>query len=124
MGFDIEAARKTYQQKIASWNEARHRRWLEATKEAARIIDYIAVNYRPRRIIQWGSLLRPDRFTENSDIDIAVEGISSPGTWSRMEREVEGITTMPLDLVPFDRIHREHQNQILSRGKVVYERPD
>lgn len=124
MAFDIEAARKTYRQRISAQKEERARRHRQAQAEADRVIQHIKEQYNPRRIIQWGSVLRPERFTEISDIDVAVEGITDPEVWSRMEREVERMVTIPLDLVPFDRIHPEHQNQIRARGKIVYERSE
>lgn len=124
MAFDIEAARIAYRQRISARRDARERRRLQAQLEAEKVIEYIKERYSPRRIIQWGSILRPEHFTESSDIDIAVEGIADLEEWSRMERDVERMVTLPLDLVPFDRIHPEHQKQILLRGTVVYERPD
>lgn len=122
MAVDIDRARRNYQERIDEQSAARRKRWERARDEADHIVRHIAEHFAPKRIIQWGSVLRPERFTEISDIDVAVEGISDPDVWSRMERDVERMATIPLDLVRFEHIHPEHQKQILRRGKVVYER--
>ena len=49
-----------------------------ARKDFQKIIEMIIRKYQPRRIYQWGSLLNERHFTERSDIDIALEGITSP----------------------------------------------
>ena len=93
-----------------------------AKAEANRAIALIIERYEPRRVIQWGSVLRPERFTEISDIDIAMEGVTDPETWSRLETDVLAIVSFPLHLIPFEQVIPPHQQDILSRGKVVYER--
>jgi len=121
--FDLEAARRAYRQR----QEAKRRELADlharAVEEAERAMALIVERYRPRRVVQWGSLLRPERFTRVSDIDIAVEGIEDMSAWSRMEAEVEALVTFPLDLVPLDRIRAQHREDILRAGRVVYERP-
>jgi len=42
----------------------------------------IVREYKPLRIYQWGSLLEDRHFSEISDIDIAVEGITDAETLS------------------------------------------
>ena len=60
--------------------KALRRRLQSAQEDAARIISAIAAQYRPLRIYQWGSLVHTERFSEISDIDIAVEATSSGGS--------------------------------------------
>jgi predicted nucleotidyltransferase len=120
--FDIAAARRNVQKREQARRTRLNEAWRSARDEADRVVALIVEKFMPSRIVQWGSILRPDRFTEVSDIDIAVEGINDPETWSRMEREVESIVTFPLDLVPLDRIRTEFRSQILESGEVVYER--
>ena len=50
----------------------------KAVNDCEKIINYIVTTYKPSRLWQWGSLLDRKRFTEKSDIDIAIEGLSSP----------------------------------------------
>lgn len=74
-----------------------------------------------RRVITWGSILRPDRFTELSDIDICIEGVSDPEEWSRLERALLDVVTFPLDLVRWEELIAPHREAVLARGEVVYE---
>ena len=119
---DIDAARAAYRRRQQERAEARYRRWERAREEADTVVQMIVDTYRPERVVIWGSLLRPERFAEYSDIDIAVQGITDVETWAALERDALGIATLPLDLVPLDSIHPEHCTQILRRGKIVYER--
>lgn len=120
--FDIEAAREHFRKRISEKAERRRELWLKAKVEAEQAVQLLIDRYKPSRIIQWGSVLKPEYFTEASDIDIAVEGIDDVEVWSDIERDLISITSFPLDLVRFDRLHPEHQSQILASGKVVYER--
>ena len=120
--FDIEAARRNWRRREEARQQRLHELWLKAKDESDEAIRLLIEKYHPTRIIQWGSILRPERFSEISDIDIAVEGIDDMETWSKMERDLETALSFPLDLVRFDRLHPEHQKQILMRGEVVYER--
>ena len=53
-------------------------RFERATRDARAIVSEIVVQVNPRRIYQWGSLLDRKRFSEISDLDIAVEGLNGP----------------------------------------------
>ncbi len=101
---------------------ANRQRWEQARADAGRIIAHIAAQYHPRRIYQWGSVLRPERFNEMSDIDIAVEGIDSAERWFALYGDAMKMTDFPLDLVQFERIEREYRAYIIEHGKVMYER--
>lgn len=122
-GFDIEAARRTYRARLAARRAADRDRRDKARQEADSIIAMIVERYEPKRVIQWGSVLGPDdRFTEMSDIDIAVEGVHDPAEWSRLERDVLDASTFPVDLLRVETVLPEHLSVILRRGRVVYER--
>ncbi len=94
------------------------------SSDAKRIISFMARNYYPKRIYQWGSLLNRSRFRSWSDINIAVEGIEDTRTWLEIEAEVWDLTVYPLDLVRLERIEPEYAGIIRQKGVVVYERPD
>ena len=96
-------------------------RFHAATKDFDRIVRMIVEKYRPRRIVQWGSLLRPDHFDEHSDIDIATEGILDAETWFALLGDAMELTRFPLDIVQLEKIEPEFAAQILRKGKVVYE---
>lgn len=120
-GFDIQAARENWRKRVDERNRQRRELWERAKTEADCAVALIIERYEPRRVIQWGSVLRPERFTEISDIDIAVEGITDPETWSRLETDVLAVVSFPLHLIPFEQVIPVHQQDILARGRVVYE---
>ena len=85
-----------------------------ARKDFDAVAAMIASSYNPARISQWGSLLEERHFSEISDIDLAVEGITDPASLSSLRADAERLTEFPLDIVAIEHIRR--------RGKVVYQR--
>ncbi len=118
---DIERVRKF----IASREERRQRairqRFEQATRDFDRIVDHIIRAYRPTRLYQWGSLLRPGRFSEISDIDIAVEGLTSAESYFTLLAEADEMTGLPVDIVEMEKIHPLHAQSIREKGRLVYE---
>jgi len=104
------------------------RRWQKLHRQAAgdaeRIVRYIIEKYKPKRIIQWGSLLKPEQFRDYSDIDLALEGIPDAETFFRLTGEIEKLTSFPLDVVQWEHLEPEFREVILHKGKVVYESPE
>jgi predicted nucleotidyltransferase len=119
---DVKKARKN----IDSRYEAKKLHSMElfnvASKDAAAIRHLIESKYRPKRIYQWGSLLHPERFDENSDIDLAVEGITDAETFFNLLGEAMKLSRIPLDIVQIEKIEPEFAEAIRLSGKVVYER--
>ena len=92
--------------------------------EAERIVSRIVQDFNPVRIYRWGSLLDRSRFRSYSDIDIAVEGITTPEDWVRLERIVWDGTDFAVDLVQLERVEPEYAEIIRTRGVIVHERSD
>ena len=97
-------------------------RFEAAWKDARAIIGMLVKEYAPLRIWQWGSLLDQKHFSEISDIDIAVEGISDTQTFFELYGRALALTSFPLDLVDLARIEPAHADSIRNRGRLVYER--
>ena len=95
----------------------------QANRDFRAIVGMIVSKYKPKRIWQWGSLLRPERFSEISDIDIALEGLGSPETCFAVLRDADGMTEFPLDIVELERIHPVHAENIRKKGKLIHEEP-
>ena len=93
-----------------------------ATGEAEAIIAQIARELKPRRIYQWGSLLNRARFTEISDIDIAVEGLRGPEEYFRAVGIALDAATVHVDVVEMEKLPADVAKYIKRRGKVVHER--
>ena len=98
-------------------------RFERAKTEATRIIEMLVRDFQPRRIWQWGSLLDRDRFSEISDIDIAIEGIADQETFFALYGATMELATFPLDLVELERIEPLHAQSIRKTGRLVHERP-
>ena len=86
------------------------------------IVDMIAQSYHPTRVYQWGSVLRPERFRDYSDIDIAVEGVLDAETFFHMLGAAQAMTKFDLDLVQIEKIVPEYAEDIRTHGKIAYER--
>ena len=119
---DIEAARRGLRERTRRRRERIRQRWERARRDAAAIIEMLIRDYNPVRIYQWGSVLDPRRFSEISDIDIAVEGVASAEQFFAIYRDAEALTDLPLDLVELDKIDPLHAETIRQKGKLVHER--
>jgi predicted nucleotidyltransferase len=119
---DPTTARKNINRRYEAKNRRSIELFNEATKDAVAIRRLIESKYRPQRIYQWGSLLHPERFDENSDIDFAVEGITAPETFFSMLGDAMKLTRLPLDIVQIEKIEIEFADAIRQSGMVVYER--
>ncbi len=107
--------------------EVAEKEWLRKRLERARrdadaVIDHVSRRYNPRRIYQWGSLVRGDHFSERSDIDIAVEGLDRPEAVFRILEDAENMTDFPVDIVELEKIAPEYAEGIRRRGVLRYER--
>jgi len=93
-----------------------------AQEDARRIIEHLGRTYSPPRIYQWGSLLETAHFSEISDIDIGVEGLSGPEQYFAMLGDAMRMTTFPVDLVELEKVDEETAQALRRRSRVVYER--
>jgi predicted nucleotidyltransferase len=93
----------------------------KAKSDVANIVRHLIETWHPRRIWQWGSLIRPAEFREWSDIDIAVEGLTGPLDGLKAAEEAACMTSFPVDLVELDRIDPRHARTIREEGVLVYD---
>jgi len=105
--------------------EAARQRGLDKGFETAwaefhRIVEMIAGEFAPRRIWQWGSLLHRPRFSERSDIDIALEGLGSAERLFQVYARAEALSTFPLDIVELERIEPEYAHLIRTTGRLIH----
>ncbi|MBX3746978.1 MAG: nucleotidyltransferase domain-containing protein [Verrucomicrobiae bacterium] len=122
MPVSTKQARAFLEAKERQRQEGLDRRFERAWTDFRRIVDRILADYRPLRLYQWGSLLDRSRFSERSDIDLAVEGVTDPATFSAMFGMADRLTDLPLDLVALERIEPEFAGLIRRKGVLVYER--
>ncbi len=108
--------------------EDRRQKALDARFEKAQIdfqtiVERILTKHSPSRIYQWGSLLDRAKFTEISDIDIAIEGLSGPEAYFALLGEVMDISEFPLDIVELEKVGTENARYIRETGRLIYEKP-
>lgn len=99
------------------------KRYKEAVKKSYEAVDYL---YREgaNRIFLFGSILKPEKFYEHSDIDIAVEGIDDFSKQLILEAELMGM----FDEFDFDLIFLDNRDEIkpyilesiFKEGKLCY----
>jgi predicted nucleotidyltransferase len=81
----LETARRRARAAEARWAERRQQAW-EAVRRAA---VFIKASYPNARVRVFGSVLYPDSFGPQSNIDLAVEGVGWPEylrLWSALDR--------------------------------------
>ena len=120
--FDYKAARKFLKKKSERKKQYSYNLYKKASKEAEDVILAIQNNFPVTRIYQWGSLLSPEYFDENSDIDIAVEGLNSAEDFFKLYGLALNKTSFPLDLVEMEKIGELNRKSIIEKGKLIYEK--
>ena len=118
---DPQDARRFFERKAQARSAALDQRFDQAWAEAHSVIAMLQSDYSHLRIWQWGSLLDRTRFSEISDIDIAVEGVPDTATFFELYGKAMALTTLPLDLVELERIEPIHATSIRQRGRLVYD---
>ena len=122
MDIDIPRVREFLRDKQTCRKKRLAERLKQAQEDARRIIEHLGRVYSPARIYQWGSLVETRNFSEISDIDIGVEGLSGPEQYFAMLGDAIGMTGFPIDLLELDKLDKETADGIRRRGRVVYER--
>ena len=95
-----------------------------ACRDVERIICALSDKYPDCRIYQWGSLLDRRRFNEASDIDLAVEGVTSPKMFFDILGTAMELTDFSIDVVELEQLTPERKNRIIREGKLRYEPRD
>ncbi len=117
--FDYVAGRVYLQKKQAHLQARRLELWQRAQTDAQNIINMIRCQYKPQRIIQWGSVLEARHFSEASDIDLAIEGVDAL-VFLQLLGHAEELTDFALDLLRWEEVPPAFQKVLLMKGKVVY----
>ena len=121
-GVDLDEVRAFLAKKKERRRTKLDARYSQATRQAQAIVSEIAAQVNPRRIYQWGSLLDRNRFSEISDLDIAVEGLNGPAEFFHVLGIAMNGTTLPVDIVELEKVPVEVAERIRQRGVLVHER--
>jgi len=105
-----QAARRRADPQIAA---RRERAW----EVARQIADFLRREYKPTRIVAFGSIVHPEMFGLHSDIDIAVDGIPWPEylrAWNAVE---ERWPEFKVDLIDVGIVSERMRQRINEQGK-------
>lgn len=91
----------------------------QAWQTAHQIAHFLHQNYQPQRVILFGSLLFPQLFHLNSDIDIAVEGIPWPA-YLRVWNDIEALfPQFKVDLIDISIVSSLMRQRIEAQGQLL-----
>jgi predicted nucleotidyltransferase len=87
----------------------------EALALVARCTQLLESRYGAKRVIPFGSALQERAWHASSDLDLAVEGLSSEALW-QAEKELETMVPpwLRVDLVPLEQVFPEVRSRILG----------
>ena len=123
-GVDLDQVRAFLAEKERRRRARIDERYAQATRDAGAIVSEIAAQVNPRRIYQWGSLLDRKRFSEISDLDLAVEGLNGPAEFFQVLGIAMNGTALPIDVVELEKLPADVAERIRKRGALVHERSD
>ena len=123
-GIDLDRARAFLRDRERRRRRRIDERYARAVRDARAIASEIAVQVNPRRIYQCGSLLDRKRFSEISDLDIAVEGLKGPAEFFAILGIAMNGSALPVDVVELEKVPPEVAERIRTRGVLVHERRD
>lgn len=110
----IEAARKQLPTTKLSLAEQEAREQLLVRVREA--IVQLKAQFGVRRVILFGSLAQPNSFISNSDVDLAVEGLSPDDFWDAWRLVESIIQERPVDLVEIETATVSLRNVIFKQG--------
>lgn len=119
--FDIDAARRNLAKTTREYRDRNRDLHARACRDFEAIVKMIVSKYAPVRIWQWGSLLDESGFTDHSDIDIGLEGITNAEDFFALYGDAMELTSFPLDIVQLEKIEPEFNEIIRAKGRIVYE---
>ncbi|MFN9175267.1 MAG: nucleotidyltransferase family protein [Synechocystis sp.] len=94
----------------------------QARKNLETIIDYLTKTFPIKKIILFGSLVK-NKFTETSDIDLAVEGIP-PALYFSALAQVNALGDRWIDLKPLEDLNPHFLQRVMETGEVLYASED
>jgi len=122
--FDYKKARAFLAEKEREYTASCATLFEQARSDCNAIIEMIIADFSPKRVWQWGSLLSSHQFDENSDINIAVEGLVSAQQFFEMYEKAASMTNIPLDLIEIDKIGEIHREFIKKIGVIRYKQEE
>jgi predicted nucleotidyltransferase len=120
--FDYKKAHQFLEKKEQDRKQFLDKKYHQACQDFEKIVNFIILKYNPKKIYQWGSLLNREHFSEISDIDIALEGVTSAEQLFEIYGAIMSMTDFSVDLIQIEKIEPEFAELIKKNGRAVYER--
>lgn len=117
--FDRVHERERERRRREAQESAQRRLVNKAERAANQVITHILSAYEPQELFLAGSLADSDRFTEISDIDIAISGLR-PEELEEISDWAEEKSAFPADILDLDRAEQLHIDSIRKNGRKVY----
>ena len=107
---------KAWEKRIIEKQKEREHLRKRAYQEAQALANILYAKYSATSVYLFGSLLERERFNENSDIDLAVEGL--PGSiFFEAAGELLLHTRFPLNLIPLRNCRESLREKIATTGE-------
>ncbi len=116
----IREYKRHWDEKAAKDKLARIKLRQEALKISKRLSDILAGEFGAKKVVLFGSVLSEEYFKEDSDIDIAVEGLCPEMYFSAIARLMME-SSFNVDLKPMEDLSLLLRQRI-AKGKVLYEK--
>jgi len=107
-------------QKIADQKAANRILAAKARSDIEKITHVLVNNFNAQKIILFGSLVK-GKFSDRSDIDLAVAGIAKRDFFAALG-EVNQLTQFWVDLKPLEDLEPHFLHRVLTTGEIIYER--
>jgi len=91
-----------------------------AYRQAQKAVSILQKEYGIKKAFLFGSLLDKNRFTDRSDIDLAVEGLEKAAFFEAIGR-LSQLGQFHIDLLPWEDCKHSLKKEILLNGKLIYE---
>jgi uncharacterized protein len=92
----------------------------DAMKTAAKMKDILVKEFSVKKVVLFGSILEEGKFKEDSDIDLAVEGLSKSTYFEALARLIMR-SPFAIDLKPVEEVSDLLKKRIM-RGRILYEK--
>jgi predicted nucleotidyltransferase len=117
----IESYKVAWQKRFKEDEERLKRKAEQAKKTVIEMSRVLVEKFGAKRVWLFGSLIE-GFFWKGSDIDLAVEGLSSEVYFAALS-EIWGLlpSAMELDLIPLEDAYESLRERILKKGELLYE---
>ena len=115
---EMAAYRQTMWLRDAEARQQLKRRLYEAWGVAKQASELLKQNFQAAKVFVFGSLVHQDWFSNTSDIDLAVAGLSA---WDHLAAvaQLQDLSTFKVDLIRLETCQPEFRSKIEKEGRLI-----